>query len=373
MSIPNHGNHLSGRGIHDALNPRHHELLPNIQEKPTQLRITQSKQPKLLLQVQTHNRFPHKAGALRVHVNRPNQTETITHLLNCRRVCNRPRFLIFNPYKAVNLPFHHSSHPGTARSQQVSEIDKLDDERQQLRIEQSKSLDQLNDTKTKLQKVREELQNLRKTRDGLNETVRALKQTRDRLRDTSREKLATLRELLKKMSDRPHASIAEKELDAMEWQVQTSPLEKDDEKRLMTKIRSLEIRVTGYHKVLKLREDITKQREEADQIHAKIQELAAESQKHHSDIVQLSEAFQTLRLRREEQQKTLDDLKRRTAETNQKLLQLRNTLTDDERREQRQKGEELMEALKDTAQKKLSKGGKLTLQELSALYEGPEE
>src|SRR6266581_1271938 len=179
-------------------------------------------------------------------MNRPNQTETITHLLNSRRVCNRPRFLIFNPYKAVNLPFHHSSHPGTARSQQVSEIDQLDD------------------TKTKLQKVREELQDLRKARDGLNDTVRALKQTRDRLRDTSREKLATLRELLKKMSDRPHASIAEKDLAALEWQVQTSPLEKEQEKRLMTRIRSLEIRVTGYHKVLKLREDITKQREEAD-------------------------------------------------------------------------------------------------------------
>ncbi len=255
----------------------------------------------------------------------------------------------------------------------MSEIDKLDDERQQLRADQSNSLDQLNETKIKLQKVREELQNLRRTRDGLNDTVQALKQTRDQLRDTSRGKLATLRELLKKISDRPHASIAEKELASLEWHVQTSPLEKDEEKRLMTRIRSLEIRVTGYHKILKLRDDITKQREEADQIHTRIQELAAESQKHHADIVQLSEAFQTLRLRREEQQKTLDDLKRRAAETNQKFLLLRNTLTDDEKRIQRQKGEALKEALKDTAQKKLSKGGKLTLQELSVLYEGTEE
>src|SRR5947209_19844738 len=115
-------------------------------------------------------------------MNRPNQTETITHLLNSRRVCNRPRFLIFNPYKAVNLPFHHSSHPGTARSQEVSEIDKLDDERQQLRIEHSKNLDQLNETKNKIQKVREELQNLRKNRDDLNYTVRALKQIRHKPR-----------------------------------------------------------------------------------------------------------------------------------------------------------------------------------------------
>jgi len=86
------------------------------------------------------------------------------------------------------------------------------------------------------------------------------------------------------MSDRPHASIAEKDLAALEWLVQTSPLDKDEEKRLMTRIRSLEIRVTGYHKVLKLRGDITKQREEADQIHDRIQELAAESQKHHATL-----------------------------------------------------------------------------------------
>src|SRR3989449_4357263 len=177
----------------------------------------------------------------------------------------------FNPYKAVNLPFHSFQLSRHSEVQQVSEINKLDDERQQLRIEQSKSLDQLNDTKVKLQKVREELQDLRKTRDGLNVTVRALKQTRDRLRDTSREKLATLRELLKKMSDRPHASIAEKELASLEWHVQTSTLEKDDGKRLMTKIRSLEIRGTSYHKGLKLRDDITKQREEADQLHERIQ------------------------------------------------------------------------------------------------------
>src|SRR6266705_4163213 len=257
--------------------------------------------------------------------------------------------------------------------QSVSKIDELDDQRQKLRMDLRKSLDKLNETRAKLSKVREELQQLRKTRDGLNDTVRALKQTRDRLRDSSKEKLVALRELLKKMSDRPHASIAEKELASLEWHVQTSPLEKDEEKRLMTKIRGLEIRVSGYHKVLKMREDITKQREEADQIHARIQELAAESQKHHADILQLSEAFQTLRLRREEQQKTLDDLKRRTAETNQKFLQLRNTLTDDEKRIQRQKGEALKEALKEIAQKKLSKGGTLTLQELSVLYEGTED
>ncbi len=255
----------------------------------------------------------------------------------------------------------------------MSKLDQLDDERQKLRIDLRKNLDKLNETRTKLAKVREELQALRKTRDGLNDTVRALKQQRDRLRDTSKEKLTALRELLKKMSDRPHASIAEKELASLEWQVQTSPLEKDEELRFMSKIRGLEIKVSGYHKVLKLREEITKQREEADQIHAKIQELAAESQKHHEDIVQLSEAFQLLRMKRDEQQKVFNDQRARSTEINQNFIELRNELTDDEKRVKRQKEEALKEALKATAQRKLSKGEKLTLYELGTLYEGEEE
>jgi uncharacterized coiled-coil DUF342 family protein len=255
----------------------------------------------------------------------------------------------------------------------VSNLDKLDDERQRLRIELRKSMDKLAETRTKIAKVREELQQLRKTRDGLNDTVRALKQSRDRLRDASKEKLATLRELLKKMIDKPHASIDEKALAALEWEVQTTSLDKDAEKKMMTRIRGLEIKVSGYHKVLKLREEITKQREEADQVHVRIQELAAESQQHHEEIVQLSEAFQALRTKRDEQQRNLDSLRAKAAEINAHFVELRNELTDDEKRIQREKEEALKVARKGEAERKLSKGEKLTLQELGALYEGEEE
>ena len=255
----------------------------------------------------------------------------------------------------------------------MSSIDDLADQREQLMIEQRKVLDQLNGTKTKLRTVRDELQNLRKTRDGLNDTVRALKQSRDGLRERSKTSLVTLRELLNKMSDRPHASLAEKELARLEWKVQTSPLERDEEKRLMLRIRSLEIRVTGYHRVLSLREEITKMREEADQAHARIQELAVESQKHHGDIVQLSEVFETLRLRRDEQEKALDELRRKSSEINRRFVDLKESLTDAEMKIRRKKEETIKEALKDSAQKKLIKGEKLSLHELGALYGEGEE
>src|SRR5437867_13452281 len=138
----------------------------------------------------------------------------------------------------------------------------------------------------------------------------------------------------------------------------------------MTKIRSLEIRVSGYHKVLKLREEITKQREEADQVHARVQELAAESQKHHEDILQLSAAFQTLRAKRDEQQKSLDDLRAKVAEINQHFVELRNELTDDEKRIRREKEVALKQTWEGAAQRKLSKREQLTIEEARVLYQG---
>jgi uncharacterized coiled-coil DUF342 family protein len=87
----------------------------------------------------------------------------------------------------------------------------------------------------------------------------------------------------------------------------------------------------------------------------------------------LSEAFQALRTKRDVQQKSVDELRRKAAEANQQFIELRNELTDDEKRIQRQKEEALKAVLKGEAQRKIGKGEKLTLQELGALYEGEEE
>lgn len=255
----------------------------------------------------------------------------------------------------------------------MSSIDDLADERQRLRIQQRKILDKLNETKAKIRTVRETLQNLRTARDGLNDTVRALKQTRDNLRDQSKRDLAALREQLKKMADRPHASLAERELAQLDWRVQTEPLDRAEEKRVMVKVRDLETKVTTYHKVQKLREDITRQREEADQLHAKIQELAADSQEHHEEILQISATFDALRLQRETQEKDLEELRQKSAEINRKFLDMRNTLSEAEKAAQREKDQAHRKALKSIAKKKTGQGEKISLEELAALLGGEEE
>lgn len=254
----------------------------------------------------------------------------------------------------------------------MSAIDKLADEIDNLRVNQKKLVDEVNQTKTKIRIVRDELQKLRSARDGLNDTVRVLKQTRSALQAESRQQVTVLNQLLKKMIDRPHASLAEKELADLEWKVQTAPLEKEEEKKIMLRIRSLETKVTAYHKVQKLREDVTTRREEADNIHNRIQEFAAESQKHHEQIIELSKVFDKLKLQQIDQAGRLQQLREKIGEVNGEYVNVKNMLSEQEKRIQHQKEDAYKEALKASAKKKADHGAKLSLQELAALL-GEEE
>jgi chromosome segregation protein len=250
-----------------------------------------------------------------------------------------------------------------------STIDKLADERDNLRVAHRKVLDELSQTRNKIQVVREELQKLRSARDGLNETVKALKQTRTSLQTETKQKLTVLNQLLRKMSDRPHASLAEKELAELEWKVQTDTLDKEEEKKLMMRIRSLETKVTAYHKVQKLRGEVTKTRDEADKVHQRIQELATESQKHHEEILQLSEAFNKLRLRKIDETNRLCQIKEKIGEVNEQYVDVKHMLNETEKRLSKEKATAFREALKTSAKKKADQGGKLSLQELAVLME----
>jgi uncharacterized coiled-coil DUF342 family protein len=252
-------------------------------------------------------------------------------------------------------------------------IDKLADERDSLRTAQRRVLDELNQTRTKVRTIRDELQKLRKQRDDLNDNVRELKKTRSLLQTESRQELTILHQLLRKMADRPHASLAEKELADLEWKFQTESLDKDDERKIMLKIRSLETKVTVYHKVGKLREGITKKRDEAENVHVRIQELASESQKHHEEIMELSKVFDKLRLRQVEQLGRLQQLRMKMGEVNEQYVDVKHTLTETEKRVQREKEEAYKEGLKSSAKKKAGQGEKLSLHELAALLGGEDE
>ncbi|HZY48102.1 MAG TPA: hypothetical protein VFE96_09935 [Candidatus Bathyarchaeia archaeon] len=254
----------------------------------------------------------------------------------------------------------------------MTNLDTLADERQRIKTDERKILGALSEVGNKLDKTRSQLLESRKTRDELNETVRALKKTRDGLRDKARESITKLKSLQLTSPKILQAVTDEHELQQLEWQVQTAPLGKEEEKRLMAKIRTLETRVTASKRILKLREEIASAHKEADELHAKIQELAEESQKHHEEIVILSERFDALKAKQDEVRKSLNQLRGEYRETDEKYKTIKKSIDLAEKMDQRQKEEAHKQNLKEAAKKKLSQGEKLSLHELGALY-GEEE
>lgn len=254
----------------------------------------------------------------------------------------------------------------------MTNLDTLADERQRIKTDERKLLSEFSEVRAKLDKTREELLESRKTRDELNETVRALKKTRDNLRDKARQNITKLK-ILQKAAPKLLASVtAEHELQQLEYEVQSTPLSRDDEKRLMIKIRALEIQVTASKKILRLRDEVGKDNKEADTLHVKIQELAEESQKHHEEIVILSERFQALKIKQEDVRKSLNELRGEYKDTDEQYQVVRKSIDLAEKMSQRQKEETHKQNLKETAKKKLSQGAKLSLHELGALYEEEE-
>ena len=209
----------------------------------------------------------------------------------------------------------------------MTNIDSLAEERERIKNEERKLLGALAEVRGKLDKTRSELLESRKTRDELNETVRALKKTRDGLRDAARKNITKLKTLQKTSPKLLQAVTAEHDLQQLEWDVQTSPLSKDEEKRAMAKIATLEKQVTASKKIFKLRDDVTMEHKEADELHAKIQELAEKSQQHHEEIVILSERFDALKIKQDEVRKSLNQLRGEYKDADEKFQVIRNRST----------------------------------------------
>src|SRR2546425_1903282 len=144
----------------------------------------------------------------------------------------------------------------------MTNLDTLADERQRIKTDERKLIGALAEARSKLDKTRTELQESRKTRDDLNETVRALKKTRDNLRDKARQNITKLKTLQKTAPKLLQSVTAEHELQQLEWQVQSAPLGKKEEKRLMMKIRTPQSPATASKKSLRLPDEGATEKEE---------------------------------------------------------------------------------------------------------------
>lgn len=237
-----------------------------------------------------------------------------------------------------------------------------------------------------------EVKKLKVKRDEFNARVKELKVKRDELRAQAAEKRETLSKVLQQtqqMSEQLRGSVAElyKQINGLEWYIQTNPLAPKTERSIIAKISALEVDLAKHKglrhvkdKLLQLRVEVGALRIQAQSTHEELMKIAEESEKIHNAMQQLAK---TMIDKKKEADATHAEFIERSQARREIVDQLRGDLDrmtqlrlriGKAKESPRLKGQELKSKYKEAATEKVRTGGKLSFQEFQALMEdaGPD-
>jgi uncharacterized coiled-coil DUF342 family protein len=191
-----------------------------------------------------------------------------------------------------------------------------------------KCVEQRNQLNNLVGQTRQEIAELKKERDDINERVKLLKQQRDEIRAKSApisdeiERIRGKVSELKKKVPRESKQNLQEELDGIEWRIQTTSLDLQEEKRLIEDVKELELLLSGYKKIdrqnEKMKNFITQRKSiqaQADVFHKELTDLAKKSQEIHLKMV---EKLNTLKVSRAQ----ADGLHQTYLKTKEEILEM---------------------------------------------------
>lgn len=240
--------------------------------------------------------------------------------------------------------------------------------------------------------LRHEINELKKERDSLNENVKTLKQQRDTVRENIRPFIEEIRansqkirELKEKRSGENRHQM-QKEFDAIEWKIQTTSLDLQEEKRLIEIVRELETQLNVYKKldqhiqrIRELKAELRVFQDKADAFHKELTANAQKSQELHARMQEkLEELKKTvdeasnshlMYLQAKEQVKPMHEEMARLMEQKRTLQE---TIRVENEKLKLTKEQDLKEKLGSQARDKLQRGEKLNWQEFQLLLSGDE-
>ena len=125
------------------------------------------------------------------------------------------------------------------------------EQRDELHKEAQQWMEKRDETREKIKNLHTEIANLKQQRDEINQRVKDLKIVRDQLIFDRKEKLAKVIEFKQKLASlrqNPSRSVhaVEKEIESLEWKIQTSSLTLPQEKRIVEQIAELEKQLASH-------------------------------------------------------------------------------------------------------------------------------
>ena len=269
------------------------------------------------------------------------------------------------------------------------ELTPLKEERNSLNLEAKKWADKRNAIHNEVKNLRKEAANIKEKRDALNEQVQELKKLRDEAkirRKKKRDKTSELKEKLRGLTEkRPEGNLQhiEREIEKIDWKIQTTSLPLKEEEELINQVRQLEAQLSVQKRIKKVKEELLELRTEeknleieAKTLHEKLSELAEQSQKFHEQMLETLDKARKLQVEADDAHQKYVETKQQAQKQHQKCVELLEKLraferelkeTADERQAERQS--ELQKELEERALAKLKRGEKLMWEEFKILAE----
>jgi len=233
-----------------------------------------------------------------------------------------------------------------------------------------------------------EIKDLKKERDTYTNDVKQLKVDRERLNATLKtdsedlKKYVTAKDSIKsksKLTENP--TKIKKEIESLEFKIETEGMSFDKEKKVMLQINDLKKKLVGSaeyieasDKVFEIRKRIRNDRRDANKIHKDVQEKAKLSQERHEKILELSNSIDELKKDEQEKFNKFVAAKEEFNKVNDVLKEKIKILNDYHeelkkhkvkvKKENKEKIEKTLEEKSKAVDEKIKKGKKLTTEDL---------
>jgi len=269
------------------------------------------------------------------------------------------------------------------------ELTPLKEERNRLNDEAKKWVTKRDALHEKTRNLRQQANSIKEKRDALNEKVQELKNLRSQVMDRRKQKfdkISELREKIRELNEKiPGGNLrqVQREIEEIDWKIQTNSLPVKEEQELINRVRYLETLLVDQKKVGKVKDELFKLRaeeqkfgEEAKTIHDKLSELAEQSQKYHVQMIEILEKAHELQAEASEAHQKFVEAKEEAQKIHQKFVEvlgkiksLQRDLKETSDKKQAERQSELKDELEKRALEKLKSGEKLMWEEFQLLAE----
>jgi uncharacterized coiled-coil DUF342 family protein len=269
------------------------------------------------------------------------------------------------------------------------ELTPTKEERNKLNLEAKKCAEKRNSLNEKVRNLRKDADTIKEKRDAINKQVQELKNLRDQVNNKGKEKRDKISELQEKIrvlnEKRPDGNMRQvaREIEEIDWKIQTNSFPVKEEDDLVNQIRQLETQLVVQKRIKKVKDKLfemrTEQRgfgTEAQTIHEKLSELAEQGQKYHLQMVGILEKARELQAEANEAHQKHVETRQQAQQQHEKCVELiekikaiEQELKETADKKQAEQQGELQKELEERALTKLKRGEKLLWEEFQFLAE----